>query len=73
MSFDDFCRKIQLFFDCPEWDPLNLIKWQTVSLADTIAANLTLSITECLRKMCTEIDKIQRSVNPVHYSQLHLR
>ena len=73
MSFDDFCRKIRLFFEGPEWERLNLIKWQTVSLADTIAANPTLSTTECLRKMCTEIDKIQRSVNPAYHGPLHLR
>ena len=63
VSFDDFCRKIRLFFEGPEWERLNLIKWQTVSLADTIAANPTLSATKCLCKMCTEIDKIQHSVN----------
>ena len=43
VSFKDFCRKIRLFFEGPEWERLNLIKWQTVSLADTIAANPTLS------------------------------
>ena len=73
VSFDDFCRKIRLFFEGPEWERLNLIKWQTVSLADTIAANPTLSTTECLRKMCTEIDKIQRSVNSAYRGPIHLR
>ena len=73
VSFDDFCQKIRLFFEGPEWERLNLIKWQTVSLADTIAANPTLSTTECLRKMCTEIDKIQRSVNPAYHGPIHLR
>lgn len=57
-SFDDFCRKIRLFFEGPEWERLNLIKWQTISLADLIGANSTLSTIECLCKMCTEIDKI---------------
>ncbi len=73
MSFDDFCRKIRLFFEGPEWERLNLIKWQNVSLADTIAAILTLSTTEGLCKICTEIDKIQRNVNPAYHNRLHLQ
>ncbi len=73
MLFDDFCREIRLFFEGPKWERLNLIKWQTVSLDDTIAVNLTLSTTECLRKMCTEIDKIQRSINPAYHGPLYLR
>ena len=72
VSFDNFCQKIQLFFKGPEWKRLNLIKWQTISLAITIAANLTLSTTECLCKMCTEIDKIQHSVNSAYYGPIHL-
>ncbi len=52
---------------------LNLIKWRTISLADTIAANPTLSRAECPRKMCTEIDKIQPSVNPAYHGRLHLQ
>ena len=56
--FDDFCQKIQLFFRDPEWKRLNLIKWQTVSLVDIIAVNLTLLITKCLCKICIMIDKI---------------
>ena len=73
ISFEDFCRKIRLFFESPEWERLNLIKWQTVSLADIIAANPTLSTTECFYKMCTEIDKIQHGVNSAYHGQIHLR
>ncbi len=40
--FNNFCPKIQLFFESPEWERFNFIKWQTVSFADTIVANLTL-------------------------------
>ena len=72
-TFKDLCRKIGLFFEGPDWERLNLIKWQTVSLADKIVANPTLLTTECLRKMCTEIDKIQHSVNSAYHGPIYLR
>ena len=73
VSFDDFCQKIRLFFEGPEWECLNLIKWQTVSFADTITANSTLLAMECLCKLCTEIEMIQRSVNSAYHRPIHLR
>lgn len=39
--FDDFCQKIQLFFESLEWKYFNLIKWPKIRLVDTITANLT--------------------------------
>ena len=72
-SFEEFCRKMQLFFEGPEWQRLNLAKWQTVSLNDTIAANPTLNTAECLRKMYTEIDTIQRGIDPAYHGPVHLR
>lgn len=58
MSFDDFWQKIQLFFEEPEWKCFNLIKWQIISLTNTIATNPTLLTSECLQKIYIEIDKI---------------
>lgn len=72
-SIEDFCQKIRLFFKNPKWECLNLIKWQTVSLADTIAANPTLSTTECLCKICTEIDKLERNVNLVYHQPIYVQ
>ena len=71
--FNNFCQKIQLFFEGLERERLNLIKWQTISFADTISANPTLSTTECFCKMCTEIDKLQRNINSAYYRPIHLR
>ena len=58
-SFDDFCQNMRTFFEGPEWERYNLAKWQTISLNDFISANPSLSTTECLRKLCTELDTIQ--------------
>lgn len=49
------------------------MKWQTVSLAYTISANPTFLATKCLCKMCTEINKIQHSINSAYYEPIYLR
>ena len=44
-----------------------------MSLADIISANPILSTTECLCRLCTELDIIQRSVDPAYHGPVHLR
>ena len=63
-TFDNFSVKMKLFFEGPEWERLNLTKWQTISLTDIISANPTLSTTDCLRNLCTELNTNQRGVDP---------
>ena len=72
-TFDQFYINMQLFFESPEWQRLNLSKWQTISLTDMISTNPTLSTTECLRKLYTELDTIQRDVDPAYHGTVHLR
>ena len=38
-----------------------------------ISTNPTLSTTECLCKLCTELDTIQRAVDPAYHGTVHLR
>ena len=72
-TFERFCNDMRLFFEGSEWQRLNLTKWQTITLTDIISANPTLSTTECLRKLCTELDIIQRGVDPAYHGPVHLR
>ena len=72
-TFDQFCINMQLFFEGPKWQCLNLTKWQTISLTDMISTNPTLSTTKCLRKLCTELDTIQKSVDPTYHGTVHLK
>ena len=71
--YTNFCIKIQNFFENPEWQRLNLAKWQTIIFADVIAANPTLITTECLRKMCTKMNEIQRNVTLAFQKNEHLK
>ena len=72
-GYTDFCTKIQNFFEDLEWQRLNLAKWQTIIFAGVIAANFTLITTECLRKMCTEMNEIQRNVIFAFQRNEHLK
>ncbi len=72
-TFDQFCINMQSSFEGPEWQRFNLTKWQTISLTDIISANPTLSTTECVRKLCTELETIQRGVDPAYHGTAHLR
>ena len=72
-TFDQFCINMQLFFEGPKWQRLNLTKWQTISLTDIISTNPTLSTTECLCKLYTELDTIQRGVDPAYHGTVNLR
>jgi hypothetical protein len=63
VNFEEFCAKMQLFSEGSEWQRLNLIKWQTISLSKVISVNSELSIIKCLQKMRIELDTIQRSID----------
>ena len=73
IDYVDFCTKIQTFFENLEWQRLNLVKWQIIIVANVIIANLTLITIECLRKMCTKMNEIQRNVIFVFQKNEHLK
>lgn len=69
----EFCTRMQLFFEGPEWQRYNLSKWQTITLADIVSANPGLSTSECLCKLVTELNTIQWGIDPAYHSTVHLR
>jgi hypothetical protein len=73
VKFDEFCFKMRLFFKRLKWRRLNLTKWQSISLNEVISSNSELSITECLRKICTEMNTIQRSIDSTYHEIIHLQ
>lgn len=72
-TFEQVCHDKRNFFEGPEWQRFNLTKWQPSSHSGVNSSNPTLSTTECLRKMCTELDKIQRGLDPAYHGPVHLR
>ena len=72
-SFDDFCIKMRLFYEGPEWQRLNFTKWQTINLNDMISNNPILTTTECLCKLCSELEIIQRGLDLAFHSSVQLR
>lgn len=57
-TFKQFYTNMEIFFESSEWQRLNLTKWQTISLTEIISANPTLSTTEYLQKLCTELNTL---------------
>ena len=72
-SFHQFYTRMKSFFEGPEWQRLNLTKWQTLTLTDVIAANTTLPTDECLRKLGTQLNTIQQGVDQAYHGPVHLR
>lgn len=72
-TWPEFVASLRKFFEGTEWNRLNRAKWQTINLADVITANPTLSTADCLRKLITEIDMLQRGIGPEFAGPFYLR
>ncbi len=72
-SFDHFCTSMRSFFEGPEWQRCNLNKWQTINIGAIIAANPTLSMSQCLDKLCTELNTTQRGLDAAYQDPIHMR
>jgi hypothetical protein len=72
-DFFDFCISIKNAFEESEWQRRNLIRWQIISISDVVAVNQNTSLSECLQKMCLEMNIIQRELDLVFYDSIHLR
>jgi hypothetical protein len=73
ISFDDFCIKMRQFYERSEWQRLNLADWQTIFISDVISVNQNLSLSECLSKLCTKMNIIQRNLNSAYHDSNRLR
>jgi hypothetical protein len=56
-----------------EWYRTNLTRWQIINISEVVAVNSTLSLSECLRKMCFEMSTIQRDLNSAFVDSSQLR
>jgi hypothetical protein len=72
-DFFDFCTSIKNAFEESEWQRRNLIRWQIISISDVVAINQSVSLSECLQKMCLEMNIIQRELDLAFYDSIHLR
>lgn len=70
--FNQFCIKMQLFFECLKWQYLNTTKWQTLSFIDIISTNPILFTTKYLCKLCTKLNTIQQDVDIVYHGIVYL-
>ncbi len=72
-DFFDFCISIKNAFEESEWQRRNLIRWQIISISNVVAINQNVTLSECLQKMCLEMNIIQRELDSAFYDSIHLR
>ncbi len=72
-DFFDFCINTKNAFEESEWQRRNLIRWQIISISDVDAINHDVSLSECLQKICLEMNIIQRELDSAFYDSIHLR
>jgi hypothetical protein len=73
ITFDKFRVDMKRFFEEFEWKRLNLTKWQFIHIDNIIVANSNLSLIECLQKLCTDLNDIQKELNSDYHDSSHMR
>ncbi len=73
ITFDKFCVDMKRFFEESEWKRFNLTKWQFIHIDNVIVANSNLSLIECLQKLCTDLNDIQKELNSDYHDSNHMR
>ncbi len=64
---------MRTYFENSEWQSHNFDKWHSIIIEDVIAINSNVSWIECLRKMCSQMNTIQRDVNSAYHDSIRLR
>ncbi len=73
ITFNDFCINMRTYFENSEWQSHNLDKWHNIIIEVVIAINSNVSLIECLRKMCFQMNTIQRDLNSAYHDSIRLR
>jgi hypothetical protein len=73
ITFNDFCISMRLYFESSEWRDQNLDKWHIITFENVVAINSNASLIECLHKMCSQMNIIQRDLNSAYHDSIRLR
>jgi hypothetical protein len=72
-NFNQFCISMKKHFEESEWHCHNLNKWHFMHIRDIIFANSTLSLSECLQKLCENINNSQQDIDLRNHQSFYLR
>ena len=73
LIFDEFCEGMRDYFEKDEWKRHNLNKWHTIIFADVIKINSILSTAKCFRKLCDELNILQKNIDSEFHESKHFR
>ncbi len=73
ITFDKFRVDMKKFFVESKWKRFNLTKWQFMHIDNVIVASSNLSLTECLQKLCIDLDDVQKELNLDYHDSNQMR
>lgn len=73
ISWEIFTATMRTLYEGPEWQRQNMTKWQTITLNEIISANPTMTTSECLQKLTSQLDQLQQGIDIQLQGPFHLR
>ncbi len=73
MTFNHFCVNMKRYFEESKWQRHNLNKWHFMHIRDIIAANSSLSLSDCLQKLCENMNILQQDIDLKYHESNYLR
>ncbi len=73
MTFNQFCINMKRYFEESKWQRHNLNKWHFMHIRDIITTNSSLSLSDCLHKLCDDMNILQQDIDLKYHDSNHLR
>ncbi len=73
MTFNQFCINMKRYFEESKWQRHNLNKWHFMHIRDIITTNSSLSLSDCLHKLCDDMNTLQQDIDLKYHGSNHFR
>jgi hypothetical protein len=73
MTFHQFCVNMKRYFEESKWQRHNLNKWHCMNIRDIIATNSSLFLSNCLQKLCDDMNILQQNIDFKYHDSNYLR
>jgi hypothetical protein len=73
ITFHQFCINIKRYFEESKWQRYNLNKWHFMYIQDIISTNLSLFLSDCLQKLCDDMNILQQNIDFKYHDSNYLR
>jgi hypothetical protein len=73
MTFHQFCVNMKRYFEESKWQRHNVNKWHFMNIRDIIATNSFLFLSNCLQKLCDDMNILQQNIDFKYHDSNYLR